>query len=69
MKKNVGSIDRTIRIVVALVISGLVFANVLSGTLGIVLLGISLALVASSFMSFCPLYSILGLSSCPVKSK
>lgn len=67
MKKNLGSIDRIIRILFAVVVAVLFFTNVISGTLGIVLLVVGGVLLATSFINFCPLYSIFGISSCPVK--
>lgn len=67
MKKNVGSIDRIIRILFAVVVAVLFFTDVVTGTLGIVLLVVSGVLLATSFINFCPLYAILGINSCPVK--
>ena len=40
MKKNVGTIDKVIRILVAVVVVVLYFTNVISGTLGIILLSL-----------------------------
>lgn len=56
MKKNMGSIDKTIRIMVAIVIAILYFTNVISGTAAIILGIIAVAFVLTSLMSFCPLY-------------
>ena len=67
MKKNMGGMDRVIRIVVALAVIGLFYFNVIGGTLAYVLLGLSAIFVITSFISFCPLYSIFGLSTCKVK--
>jgi hypothetical protein len=67
MKKNVGSIDRIIRILFAVVVAVLFFTDVVTGTLGIVLLVVGVVLLATSFINFCPLYAILGINSCPVK--
>ncbi|HMO38606.1 MAG TPA: DUF2892 domain-containing protein [Saprospiraceae bacterium] len=69
MKKNMGGTDRIIRLVVAAAIVGLFFANIISGTLGIVLLVVAGIFVLTSTVSFCPLYSIVGLSTCPVREK
>jgi hypothetical protein len=63
MKKNMGTIDRAIRMIVAIVILGLYFANMISGTFAIVLLVIAGAFIATSFMSFCPLYLPLGINT------
>ncbi|WP_271856208.1 YgaP family membrane protein [Patiriisocius marinus] len=69
MKKNMGSIDRLVRIIVAAVVALLYFKNVISGTLGIVLLVLAVVFVVTSLISFCPLYLPFGLSICKVKQK
>ena len=67
MKKNVGNLDRVIRIILAVVISILYFTNVISGTSGLVLLVLAGIFLLTSFIGFCPLYAIFGLNTCPVK--
>jgi hypothetical protein len=67
MKKNLSSADRLIRVLIAAVIAILYFTNVITGTLATVLLVVGGILAATSFISFCPLYAILGISTCPVK--
>ncbi|PPK96661.1 Protein of unknown function (DUF2892) [Nonlabens xylanidelens] len=67
MKKNLGTIDRIIRILFAVVVSILFFTNVVTGTLGVILLIVGGVLLATSFMNFCPLYAVLGINSCPIK--
>jgi hypothetical protein len=68
MKKNMGSADRIIRVIVAVVMAALYFTGTVTGTLGIVLLVLAVVFVLTSIMGFCPLYAIVGLSTCPVKS-
>ena len=63
MKKNMGTIDKVVRILVAILISGLYFANMISGTLAIVLLIVAGVFILTSFMSFCPLYLPFGIST------
>ncbi len=63
MGKNVGTIDRVIRILIAVVVGILYFTNVISGTLGIILLVVAGILVLTSLVSICPIYLMLGLSS------
>ncbi len=65
MKKNMGNIDKIIRILVAIVIAVLFFTNVISGTLGIVLLVLAGVFVLTSLISFCPLYTLVGVNTCP----
>jgi hypothetical protein len=56
MKKNMGSIDKAARILIAVVVAILYFTNVISGTLGIILLALSGVFILTSFIGFCPLY-------------
>jgi hypothetical protein len=63
MKTNVGGIDRVLRIVIGLALITLT----LTGTIG-VWGWIGLVPLATAAMGFCPLYTVLGFSSCPVKS-
>ena len=67
MKKNMGSADKIIRIIIAIVIAILFYTNVISGTLGIVLLVLAGVFVLTSLIGFCPLYALLGISTCPTK--
>jgi len=62
MKTNVGGIDRILRIVLGLVLIGLT----LTGTIG-VWGWIGVVPLATGFMSFCPLYPLLGINTCPKK--
>jgi hypothetical protein len=61
MKKNMGTIDRIIRVIIAAVIAVLFFTNQITGTLGIVLIILAAVFLLTSLISFCPLYLPLGL--------
>jgi hypothetical protein len=63
MKPNMGSVDKTIRIVAAVVIAILYFTNLISGLTAIVLILLAAVFVLTSIMSFCPLYSPFGIST------
>jgi len=63
MKKNMGTIDKAIRIVVAVVIAVLFYTDAISGTLGIVLLVLAAVFVLTSLVSFCPLYLPFGINT------
>lgn len=67
MKKNMGNVDRAIRVLLAIVIAALYFTGTVSGTLGIVLLALAGIFVLTSFVSFCPLYAPFGISTCKTK--
>lgn len=68
MKKNMGSTDRIVRILIAAIIAVLYFTGVVSGTLGIILLVLAGVFVLTSFISFCPLYAPFGISTCRTKA-
>ena len=67
MKKNMGSTDKIIRLLVAAVIAGLYFSIVITGTWGIVLLVLAGVFVLTSLVSFCPIYTLLGLNTCSAR--
>lgn len=68
MNKNMGNTDRIIRSVIAIVIAGLYFTGTISGTLGIVLLVLAVVFLLTSFVSFCPLYTLVGMNTCSTKN-
>lgn len=67
MKANMGSTDRIIRIVLAIIMAVLYFTGTVSGTLGIVLMVAAAVFALTSLISFCPLYPILGINTCSTK--
>jgi hypothetical protein len=67
MKKNMGNADRVIRIIIAAVVAGLFFANIIPGVLGIVLMALAGIFVLTSLISFCPLYAPFGINTCKKK--
>lgn len=61
MKKNVGGIDRTIRIIAGLAIIGWgVYAQNWWGAIGLIPL-------MTALIGWCPAYAILGMSTCKIK--
>lgn len=67
MKKNMGNSDRMIRILLAAVFAVLYFTNTVTGTFGIVLLVLGAVFLVTSLVSFCPLYTLLGINTCAAK--
>nr|MBC7612385.1 DUF2892 domain-containing protein [Pseudopedobacter sp.] len=63
MKKNMGTIDKVLRILVAIIIASLYFANIISGAFAIILLIFAGIFIITSFMSFCPLYYPFGITT------
>lgn len=69
MKANMGKTDKIVRIAAAILIAVLYFTNVISGTLGLVLLVLAVVFVLTSLISFCPLYAPFGINTCEVKDQ
>jgi hypothetical protein len=63
MKANIGSLDKVIRIFLAIAIAMLYITKMVEGTVGLILLVVGGILLLTSIINFCPLYSILGLNS------
>jgi hypothetical protein len=63
MKKNMGTVDKVIRLLVAVVVLVLYFTHVISGTLGIILMAVAGILAVTSIFGVCPLYMPLGLNT------
>lgn len=63
MKNNLGTTDKVIRILVAVVILVLFLTHVISGTLAVILLILAGVFVVTSLLGFCPLYLPFGLST------
>jgi hypothetical protein len=64
MKKNAGNVDRAIRVVIGLALIGLT----VTGTIG-VWGWIGIVPLATAAMGFCPLYTLLGMNTCPMEAK
>ena len=67
MKRNMGNADKGIRVIIALVVALLYYNDTISGTLAYVLMGISIVLLVTSLINFCPLYKVLGINTCKIK--
>jgi len=63
MKKNVGSTDQIIRLILAILVGILYYTDTISGTLGLVLVAFSIVLVLTSVINFCPLYLPFGINT------
>ncbi|MFV8342682.1 DUF2892 domain-containing protein [Flavobacterium sp. XS2P39] len=63
MKKNMGSIDKIIRISIAVIIAVLYFTDTISGTIALILGAFAIIFIVTSFISFCPMYLPFGIST------
>ena len=63
MKKNMGTLDKSIRTIIALSVAVLYFTGVISGTTAIILGILAIVFLLTSFMGSCPLYMPFGIST------
>jgi hypothetical protein len=63
MKANMGTVDKVVRILVAIIIAILYSTNQISGSVAIILLILASIFIITSFISFCPLYLPFGIST------
>lgn len=63
MKKNMGGMDRMIRIIFAIVVAGLYFTGTVTGIVATVLIVLAAVFLLTSLINFCPLYTILGINT------
>lgn len=66
MKTNMGRVDRSVRILIAIVAAILVYFNVVQGILSYILLTMAAVFVFTSLVGFCPIYGLFGLNTCKI---
>ena len=69
MKKNMGTIDRVVRVILAVVVVVLYSAGMISGTAAIILGILAVIFLLTSMVGFCPLYAPFGISTMKKESK
>lgn len=69
MINNMGSADKIIRVLIAIILGILFFTGTVEGTWGIILLILGIVFILTSFISFCPLYYPFKISTKKSKSE
>jgi hypothetical protein len=64
-----GKTDKLIRLFVVIDLALLSYFEVVSGVLNYVLLGVAGILLLTSFLNFCPLYTLIGVNTCSVEEQ
>jgi len=67
MKKNMGPVDRILRSIVALTLIALYILDIITGTIGIVVVVFASIMLLSSIIGNCPPYSLMGFNTCKKK--
>ncbi len=63
-----GTTDKIIRIFLAVVLATIFFTKTITGTWGYIALALAGVFLLTSLVSFCPLYTVLGMNTCERKS-
>lgn len=69
MKKNMGKVDRILRVIVAIILAVLYFTDIITGTIGLVVLIFACVMFLTSLMGSCPPYNLLGINTCKMKEQ
>jgi uncharacterized membrane protein HdeD (DUF308 family) len=69
MTKNVGGMERGVRLLVGVSLLGLAFFHVLSGTVAIVAYVVGTVALMTGLVQYCPAWSIFGINTCRVAHK
>lgn len=64
MQKNMGTIDKMLRLIAAVIVVALAATGTITGGLAIIAYVVAAVFVLTSFVSFCPLYRVFGLRTC-----
>ncbi len=64
MVRNIGNMDKVIRVLVSVLFIGLVVSGAVSGTLAAVLGVFTVTFLATTAAGFCPLYKLVGINTC-----
>jgi len=67
MKKNMGSTERVIRLLIAALFAVLYFTHVVTGTLGIILLAVAAIFTLTVILGWCPIWAVLGVNTAHAK--
>lgn len=65
MPKNMGSLDKTMRVIVAVLLAVLIYLGKITGTWAMVAGVVAAVFVLTSLVGFCPAYLPLGMNTCP----
>jgi len=68
MKTTMGSTNKAIRLLIALILVSVYFLGMVEGVIGTIALVVAAVFTLTSVISFCPLYSVFGIKTCKTKS-
>ena len=69
MKRNVGNLDRWIRLLIGIVLAILFFTETVIGIPGYIIAFLACSIPLSGLIGYCPFYTLFGVSTCKVRTK
>lgn len=69
MTRNMGTVDKVIRIVLGALFIALWLMGMTKGALAVILGLVGVVFILTSVVSFCPLYALFGFRTCPIQKK
>ncbi|WP_291135225.1 YgaP family membrane protein [Flavobacterium sp. UBA7663] len=69
MKKNIGTADRFVRVMIGVIAIILGLSGILEGNLKWIALGVGAVMIIVASVQFCPFYALFGINTCKVKAK
>ena len=69
MKKNIGTADRFVRVMIGVIAIILGLSEILEGNLKWITLVVGAVMITVASVQFCPFYTLLGINTCKVKPK
>ena len=69
MKKNIGTADRFVRVMIGVIAIILGLSGILEGNLKWIALGVGAVMIIVASVQFCPSYTLFGINTCKVKVK
>jgi amino acid transporter len=67
LTRNVGTIDRIMRLVAGVVLGGVFLAGIVAAPSSYVLAVLAVVMLATAALGYCPIYAILGVRTCPLQ--
>jgi hypothetical protein len=67
MRKNLGNLDKGLRILIAAIATTLFFTGMVQGTLAYIVLAVGGVLLLTVLINFCPLYAVFGIKTCKTR--
>ncbi len=67
MKKNLGGLDKAIRVLTATLLGVLYYYDIISGSLAYALMGLAIYVLITCLFNFSPIYEVLGINTCKNK--